>query len=191
MSILTTASPPADSDWLSLFLRDIDTAFPPSAQDLLFLMDPNADPFFTDPDSLPSPRQHDISDETSSLLSLPPSPSQLQFASPSPQPTSQQVTGVRSPSKDSDSEQGILRRVWSSEEQAKFIELLSRYCPADSRPVHAGGVLFGGLGPGVAKRIAQALGTRSPAQVRSHAQKHFQSMSRRMAREPGARLLHI
>ena len=68
-------------------------------------------------------------------------------------------------------------------EHEVFLELLDQYGLQENRPVRVDGVVHVGLGPGVARRIAEALGTRTPAQVRSHAQKHFQRVSRRRARE--------
>eukprot|EP00960_Hanusia_phi_P063729 765549-Hanusia_phi.AAC.6 len=182
-----SASSP-DSSWLACLLADIDATYPPAAQDLMLLVDPQSDLDFPDSESPPSPEPPaDLRDSQPSIA-----PASLPCTSPLPPMTGSQQTAEQassqsptSPSQESDRELFVPRRRWSNEEHATFLELLAKHCPSGPRPIHAGGVLHSGLGQGVAKRIAEVLGTRSPSQVRSHAQKYFQKLSRRMVRESG------
>jgi hypothetical protein len=61
---------------------------------------------------------------------------------------------------------------WTAEEQAIFLTGLAQLSCDRS---HTGSV---GLGPGVARMLAEMIGSRTAAQVRSHAQKHFQRLAR-------------
>ncbi|EKX37679.1 hypothetical protein GUITHDRAFT_116156 [Guillardia theta CCMP2712] len=74
----------------------------------------------------------------------------------------------------------LSRRMWTQDEQVCFLEALPRNVSVrqvtglrDER-----GRLRVGLGRGAARRIAEAVGTRSEAQVRSHAQKFFEQAER-------------
>jgi len=71
---------------------------------------------------------------------------------------------------------------WTDEEHNKFLVALEKFCPEACRAREKGKV-FVGLGAGVAKKISQAVGTRSVLQVRSHAQKHFLRESKKVKAE--------
>ncbi|EKX42934.1 hypothetical protein GUITHDRAFT_110980 [Guillardia theta CCMP2712] len=62
---------------------------------------------------------------------------------------------------------------WSKEEHRKFLEGLAKFCPEAEREAEKDGKISVGLGVGVAELISSHVQTRSPLQVRSHAQKHF------------------
>ncbi|EKX34031.1 hypothetical protein GUITHDRAFT_119771 [Guillardia theta CCMP2712] len=72
---------------------------------------------------------------------------------------------------------------WTKEEHAKFLEGLNQFSPCHSVPFHMDGTLKVGLGSGVAEQIAKIVGTRSAIQVRSHAQKYFVKLYRKMAKQ--------
>eukprot|EP00961_Rhodomonas_salina_P177645 2395506-Rhodomonas_salina.3 len=69
---------------------------------------------------------------------------------------------------------------WSAEEHAIFLEALDTFCP---QAVYLTEPSLGdrsvGLGKGVAQKIADMVGSRDTNQVRSHAQKYFQSERRK------------
>mmetsp|Transcript_32208 Transcript_32208/g.72352 ORF Transcript_32208/g.72352 Transcript_32208/m.72352 type:complete len:206 (-) Transcript_32208:218-835(-) len=71
------------------------------------------------------------------------------------------------------------KRPWTPEEEERFQAAMERFC----KPKHDDGGV--GLGQGVAEVIAFVVGTRTPAQVRSHAQKYF--LKRRKEDRQGAR----
>mmetsp|Transcript_14554 Transcript_14554/g.29095 ORF Transcript_14554/g.29095 Transcript_14554/m.29095 type:complete len:164 (-) Transcript_14554:65-556(-) len=75
----------------------------------------------------------------------------------------------RSPSP---SVRGPKRAMWSEEEHMTFLSGIATCCPEETQ------LRCVGLGPGVAKTISDMIGTRSAAQVRSHAQKHFARLRR-------------
>jgi len=71
-------------------------------------------------------------------------------------------------------------RPWTKDEHAKFLAGL-KACNVDMhKAVGRNGNLSVGLGQGVAQMITIMVGSRSAAQVRSHAQKHFQRLRRRL-----------
>jgi hypothetical protein len=75
----------------------------------------------------------------------------------------------------------VVRRQWSPEEEDKFVKALTRLGPAGNREPTIDpltGRVTVHLGPGVAEMISMVLGTRSPVQVRSHAQKHYIRLAR-------------
>lgn len=65
-------------------------------------------------------------------------------------------------------------RPWTKDEHAKFLTAIERLRTTKTEKVKKNGKQTSGLGPGVAEVIALILQTRDAAQVRSHAQKHFQ-----------------
>ena len=67
---------------------------------------------------------------------------------------------------------------WTSEEHQRFLRGLERLRTEHTEAVGENGNMSCGLGPGIAEVIALIVGTRSPVQVRSHAQKHFQRQRR-------------
>lgn len=69
---------------------------------------------------------------------------------------------------------------WTKEEHATFLHCLTSYCPEGTQLMGRNGSLSVGLGCGVAQIIADVIGTRNAGQVRSHAQKHFQRIRRRI-----------
>ncbi|EKX33103.1 hypothetical protein GUITHDRAFT_120719 [Guillardia theta CCMP2712] len=69
--------------------------------------------------------------------------------------------------------------MWTKEEHAKFLEALNKYNINTKREEDGDGKMFVGLGPHVANLIAMDIGTRTVAQVRSHAQKYFQNISKK------------
>ena len=70
--------------------------------------------------------------------------------------------------------------MWSAEEETVFQNGIETYCPGEEQ----GRCI--GLGPGVAQMISDNIGTRSPAQVRSHAQKHFTRLRLARGEEEGS-----
>eukprot|EP00960_Hanusia_phi_P017911 526895-Hanusia_phi.AAC.1 len=68
---------------------------------------------------------------------------------------------------------------WTHEEHERFLVALTKYLPSGSRQDPITGKVSVGLGAGVAKQVAAFVGTRTPLQVRSHAQKHFLRQNRR------------
>eukprot|EP00960_Hanusia_phi_P053958 762510-Hanusia_phi.AAC.5 len=62
---------------------------------------------------------------------------------------------------------------WSKEEHKRFLEGLQKFCPEVEREAEKDGKVSVGLGVGVAELISSYVQTRSPLQVRSHAQKYF------------------
>jgi hypothetical protein len=69
-------------------------------------------------------------------------------------------------------------RNWTDEEHKRFLDAMARFGRPREETVNKDGKMTFGLGRDVAEVIAAAVGTRNPAQVRSHAQKHFQRMVR-------------
>eukprot|EP00286_Rhodomonas_abbreviata_P011857 CAMPEP_0181323014 /NCGR_PEP_ID=MMETSP1101-20121128/19545_1 /TAXON_ID=46948 /ORGANISM="Rhodomonas abbreviata, Strain Caron Lab Isolate" /LENGTH=171 /DNA_ID=CAMNT_0023430985 /DNA_START=42 /DNA_END=560 /DNA_ORIENTATION=+ len=77
------------------------------------------------------------------------------------------------------SPRGVKRsQPWTTEEQTTFLRGLAQHCPEGTKLVGRHGSQSVGLGPGIAQIISNMIGTRSAAQVRSHAQKHFQRIRR-------------
>ncbi|EKX37650.1 hypothetical protein GUITHDRAFT_116128 [Guillardia theta CCMP2712] len=72
----------------------------------------------------------------------------------------------------------VNRRPWSRDEHERFVEAVRTFSSIDART--SNGRVYVGLGHGVAELIAETVGTRTVAQVRSHAQKFFL----RQLREP-------
>ncbi|EKX31050.1 hypothetical protein GUITHDRAFT_122743 [Guillardia theta CCMP2712] len=68
---------------------------------------------------------------------------------------------------------GTRQNRWKKEEHELFLQGVQRYCQSFPRIDEDG--VFVGLGDGVADIIAAEIGTRTAAQVRSHAQKYFLS----------------
>ncbi|EKX38885.1 hypothetical protein GUITHDRAFT_154578 [Guillardia theta CCMP2712] len=68
------------------------------------------------------------------------------------------------------------RRPWSQEEHERFLSALERFGAPSNLDQHHGFTV--GLGHGVADMISFVVGTRTPAQVRSHAQKYFLKQQR-------------
>lgn len=66
---------------------------------------------------------------------------------------------------------------WTQEEHKRFVEALARYQQLGSRRDPVTGKVSVGLGAGVAKQVAAFVGTRTPLQVRTHAQKYFMKLS--------------
>mmetsp|Transcript_43166 Transcript_43166/g.101914 ORF Transcript_43166/g.101914 Transcript_43166/m.101914 type:complete len:257 (-) Transcript_43166:55-825(-) len=69
---------------------------------------------------------------------------------------------------------------WTAEEHEKFVYALNRLRTEDTEAFDSKGKRTCGLGQGIAEVIALAVGTRTAAQVRSHAQKHFTRQRRAM-----------
>eukprot|EP00287_Rhodomonas_sp_CCMP768_P007662 CAMPEP_0196722606 /NCGR_PEP_ID=MMETSP1091-20130531/4934_1 /TAXON_ID=302021 /ORGANISM="Rhodomonas sp., Strain CCMP768" /LENGTH=180 /DNA_ID=CAMNT_0042064351 /DNA_START=11 /DNA_END=553 /DNA_ORIENTATION=- len=61
---------------------------------------------------------------------------------------------------------------WTAEEETIFLMGLDQFGCSRSE---TGSV---GLGPGVARMLAEMIGTRTASQIRSHAQKHFQRIAK-------------
>eukprot|EP00960_Hanusia_phi_P056884 763395-Hanusia_phi.AAC.1 len=78
--------------------------------------------------------------------------------------------------------QASSRRKWTADEHARFLAGLQVHVSSRRRDTtgvrDSAGKLRVGLGRGAARKIAQAVGTRDEAQVRSHAQKYFQQLVR-------------
>eukprot|EP00286_Rhodomonas_abbreviata_P002154 CAMPEP_0181345012 /NCGR_PEP_ID=MMETSP1101-20121128/32511_1 /TAXON_ID=46948 /ORGANISM="Rhodomonas abbreviata, Strain Caron Lab Isolate" /LENGTH=216 /DNA_ID=CAMNT_0023456917 /DNA_START=54 /DNA_END=704 /DNA_ORIENTATION=+ len=70
-------------------------------------------------------------------------------------------------------------RPWSNEEHENFLAGLEQHNIDMDKAVGRNGELSVGLGLGVAETVAAMIGSRSAAQVRSHAQKYFLRMRRR------------
>eukprot|EP00961_Rhodomonas_salina_P055258 742381-Rhodomonas_salina.1 len=66
---------------------------------------------------------------------------------------------------------------WSEEEHERFLQALKRFNEGNDE----------GLGPGVAELLSLTLGTRSVAQIRSHAQKYFARLREERALQQTAR----
>lgn len=66
---------------------------------------------------------------------------------------------------------------WTKDEQEVFLAGLVKF-GCDKAKLGEDGRVSVGLGPGVARKIANMIGTRNALQVRSHAQKHFQRLGR-------------
>eukprot|EP00961_Rhodomonas_salina_P250166 3381584-Rhodomonas_salina.2 len=66
-----------------------------------------------------------------------------------------------------------LPSAWSPEEETVFLAALAQF--GLDHPKSSGHMSVG-LGPGVARHIAEMIGSRTPSQVRSHAQKHFERL---------------
>uniref|UniRef100_A0A6T7TQR1 Uncharacterized protein n=1 Tax=Hanusia phi TaxID=3032 RepID=A0A6T7TQR1_9CRYP len=94
------------------------------------------------------------------------------------QPTYSFPTGYNQHNNMSEGSSSYNQSQWTDEEHNKFLVALEKFCPEACRARERGKV-FVGLGAGVAKKISQAVGTRSVLQVRSHAQKHFLRESKR------------
>eukprot|EP00286_Rhodomonas_abbreviata_P027157 CAMPEP_0181304178 /NCGR_PEP_ID=MMETSP1101-20121128/8999_1 /TAXON_ID=46948 /ORGANISM="Rhodomonas abbreviata, Strain Caron Lab Isolate" /LENGTH=219 /DNA_ID=CAMNT_0023409893 /DNA_START=93 /DNA_END=752 /DNA_ORIENTATION=- len=62
---------------------------------------------------------------------------------------------------------------WSTEEHERFVAGLEQLRTERTEAIGPDGKQTVGLGPGVAEALSAIVGTRSAAQVRSHAQKHF------------------
>eukprot|EP00961_Rhodomonas_salina_P226176 3057850-Rhodomonas_salina.1 len=69
-------------------------------------------------------------------------------------------------------------RPWSKDEHARFLVALEKFRTNKTEKVKKNGKRTAGLGPGIADVIALIIKTRDAAQVRSHAQKHFQRLRR-------------
>ena len=71
--------------------------------------------------------------------------------------------------------------MWAPDEHTRFLQALHQHVLDNgwSGMEDAAGRLRVGLGRGTAQKIAEAVGTRNEAQVRSHAQKYFQKVWRR------------
>mmetsp|Transcript_974 Transcript_974/g.1841 ORF Transcript_974/g.1841 Transcript_974/m.1841 type:complete len:218 (-) Transcript_974:64-717(-) len=69
-------------------------------------------------------------------------------------------------------------RPWTLEEHQCFLAALEKFRTPLTEKITKGGKRSVGLGPGIADMIALILKTRNAAQVRSHAQKHFQRQRR-------------
>eukprot|EP00961_Rhodomonas_salina_P089596 1204965-Rhodomonas_salina.2 len=69
-------------------------------------------------------------------------------------------------------------RPWTKDEHAKFLVALEQFRTNKTEKVKNNGKQSTGLGPGIADLIALIVKTRDAAQVRSHAQKHFQRLRR-------------
>eukprot|EP00960_Hanusia_phi_P019455 574349-Hanusia_phi.AAC.3 len=78
----------------------------------------------------------------------------------------------------SEDEARTLTRSWTGEEHQRFLTALNKFGPPASRDTDANGHVYVGLGRGVAFLISREVGTRTPSQVRSHAQKYFRKQSR-------------
>lgn len=75
------------------------------------------------------------------------------------------------------------RRHWTLNEEERFLRALQTFGPKDPTICHAvTGRVSVCLGFGVAELISIVVGTRSVAQVRSHAQKHYARIAREMSR---------
>eukprot|EP00960_Hanusia_phi_P016173 476609-Hanusia_phi.AAC.1 len=59
---------------------------------------------------------------------------------------------------------------WTQEEHERFLRALEKYLPSENRKDPITGRVSVGLGAGVAKQVSAIVGTRSPLQVRTHAQ---------------------
>lgn len=66
---------------------------------------------------------------------------------------------------------------WTAEEEVVFLAALAQYGLDHPQP---SGQISVGLGSGVARKIAELVGSRTPSQVRSHAQKHFERLKKLM-----------
>eukprot|EP00960_Hanusia_phi_P030319 748519-Hanusia_phi.AAC.3 len=85
----------------------------------------------------------------------------------------------RSPDGNMDEEKVVSqRRPWSEDEHQRFLSALERFGTPTNMDQHRGSAV--GLGQGVADMISFVVGTRSPAQVRSHAQKFFLKQQRQL-----------
>eukprot|EP00960_Hanusia_phi_P043453 756057-Hanusia_phi.AAC.1 len=129
--------------------------------------------------SIPSPTPLPLSVSTSvHAASQPPPPCS---SLPSPGSSSSPGSSPSDSSTSSPSEAQAARKMWAPDEHARFLQALQQHVTAQHgiglRDTTTGRVRAG-LGRGVARKIAQAVGTRSEAQVRSHAQKVFQQASR-------------
>eukprot|EP00960_Hanusia_phi_P049726 759732-Hanusia_phi.AAC.3 len=72
----------------------------------------------------------------------------------------------------------VQRSMWSPKEHQKFLDALKKFNISCNRETKEDGRMYAGLGPHVADLIAMDIGTRTVSQVRSHAQKYFQRLSR-------------
>ncbi|EKX48463.1 hypothetical protein GUITHDRAFT_105609 [Guillardia theta CCMP2712] len=136
--------------------------------------------------SCTSPAEHQPASRSCSPLL--PSYASLCACPPPSQPPGQDDTSLPDESSSDSGDSGdsgdsfsSKRKMWSPDEHARFLEALRRHVALKHRsglPDAATGKLRVGLGRGAARKIAQAVGTRSEAQVRSHAQKVFQQASR-------------
>eukprot|EP00960_Hanusia_phi_P010370 303672-Hanusia_phi.AAC.1 len=72
---------------------------------------------------------------------------------------------------------------WTEDEHERFLRGLELFGASKSVSFNDDGTLFVGLGAGVAEKISKIVGTRSPCQVRTHAQKYFLKMTRNMKRD--------
>jgi len=75
-----------------------------------------------------------------------------------------------------------VRKQWTPEEEAKFLKALDKLGPKDTETDPRTGRVSVRLGPGVAEIISLVVGSRSVAQVRSHAQKHYIRKEREASR---------
>jgi len=76
----------------------------------------------------------------------------------------------------------VQRSMWSPREHQKFLDALKKFNISCNRETKEDGRMYAGLGPHVADLIAMDIGTRTVSQVRSHAQKYFQRLSRQRSR---------
>mmetsp|Transcript_52718 Transcript_52718/g.107543 ORF Transcript_52718/g.107543 Transcript_52718/m.107543 type:complete len:213 (-) Transcript_52718:42-680(-) len=69
---------------------------------------------------------------------------------------------------------------WTQEEHELFVKGLERFRTEETEAIGPDGKKTVGLGPGIAELLASMVGTRNPAQVRSHAQKYFLRVRKEM-----------
>mmetsp|Transcript_23257 Transcript_23257/g.46675 ORF Transcript_23257/g.46675 Transcript_23257/m.46675 type:complete len:259 (-) Transcript_23257:46-822(-) len=96
---------------------------------------------------------------------------------------SNQVEQAKSEASDGSPAKKSRRRCcpWTAEEHERFLTALEKFRTKDTQARQPNGKVSDGLGPGIAEIIAVFIGTRNIAQVRSHAQKHFQRMRKMQA----------
>ncbi|EKX31251.1 hypothetical protein GUITHDRAFT_46437, partial [Guillardia theta CCMP2712] len=70
------------------------------------------------------------------------------------------------------------RNRWTPLEHARFVKALRAYQSTTSTSETSDGGRGAVLGPGVARKIAEYVKTRTESQVRSHAQKYFRQLQK-------------
>ncbi|EKX53865.1 hypothetical protein GUITHDRAFT_100831 [Guillardia theta CCMP2712] len=115
---------------------------------------------------------------------------ETEASSSRPEPTRMPEAGERAatglnkqPARKKEAAQKRMPKTWSQEEHERFLEGLRLHVPHQSLLCHTDGTLRVGLGLGVAEKISRVVQTRTPKQVRSHAQKHFEKQSRMIVRD--------